>query len=173
MKWVLISLAVIAGLVLLIALIGWLLPKGHVASAKADFKQSPEALWNAITDVESFTSWRSDLKKVERLPDRDGHAVWREWNSGGEMTLETTSANPPNLLVMRIADENLPFGGTWSYEISRAGDVTSLKITENGEVYNPIFRFMARFIFGHHSTIETYLKNLGRKFGETPQPIRL
>ena len=39
-------------------------------------------------------------------------------------------------------------------------------ITENGEIYNPFFRFMARFVFGYTATMETYLKALGKKFGE-------
>ncbi len=39
-------------------------------------------------------------------------------------------------------------------------------ITENGEIYNPFFRFMARFVFGYTVTMETYLKALGKKFSE-------
>jgi hypothetical protein len=29
-----------------------------------------------------------------------------------------------------------------------------------------IFRFMARFLFGYTGSIETYLRDLGAKFGE-------
>ena len=35
-------------------------------------------------------------------------------------------------------------------------------ITENGEVYNPLFRFMSRFVFGHTATIDKYLEDLGQ-----------
>ncbi len=34
---------------------------------------------------------------------------------------------------------------------------SSVTITERGSVYNPIFRFMSRFIFGHTATVEAYL----------------
>lgn len=68
--------------------------------------------------------------------------------------------------MTRIADKDLPFGGTWTYEVNRLPSGATLKITENGEVYNVLFRFMSRFVFGHHATIETYLKYLGRKFRE-------
>jgi uncharacterized protein YndB with AHSA1/START domain len=166
MKWALIILGAIIAVALIITAIGALLPKGHVASRSAVFNQSAESVWHAITDVESFTSWRTDLKSVERLPDKGGRMVWRETSSQGAMTIEVVESSPPQRLVCRIADPDLPFGGTWTYELAEAGAGTRLTITENGEIYNPIFRFMARFIFGYTSTLETYLKGLGKKFGE-------
>ena len=39
-------------------------------------------------------------------------------------------------------------------------------ITEDGYVNNPLFRFMARFFFGYASTLDSYMKSLGEKFGE-------
>ena len=42
-------------------------------------------------------------------------------------------------------------------------------ITEDGEIYNVIFRFVARFFMGYNSNIEGYLNGLGRKFGEPVQ----
>ena len=42
---------------------------------------------------------------------------------------------------------------------------TTLTITEDGEVYNPIFRFMSRFVFGHEATMATYLSAAQKKLG--------
>jgi hypothetical protein len=39
-----------------------------------------------------------------------------------------------------------------------------LRITEDGEVYNPLFRFMARFIFGYEATIGSYMSALEKRF---------
>ena len=78
MKWVLIGLALIVGLILVVVVVGMLLPKAHVASRKARFDQPPQVVWEAITDFAGQVSWRSGLSKVERLPDREGNAVWRE-----------------------------------------------------------------------------------------------
>ena len=66
----------------------------------------------------------------------------------------------PSLLVARIADPSLPFGGTWTYRIVPAAAGSQVTITEDGEVYNPFFRFMSRFVFGHAATIEEFVKNL-------------
>ena len=48
---------------------------------------------------------------------------------------------------------------------------TALRITEDGEVYNPLFRFMSQFVFGHHATVDTFLTDLGRKFGSVTVTI--
>ena len=75
---------------------------------------------------------------------------------------------PPRALVTRIADPKLPFGGTWTYEISSQADGGSLlRITEDGEIYNPIFRFASRFVLGYSRTQEQYLQALGARFGES------
>lgn len=71
----------------------------------------------------------------------------------------------PSLLVTRITDTTLPFGGTWTYRIGPVADGSELTIVENGEVYNPIFRFMARFVFGHTATIDMFLGDLRAKAG--------
>ena len=166
MKWVLIILGILVGLGALVAVIGALLPKAHVASRAARFKQPPAKIWVTITDFASETSWRSELTAVERLPDRNGHPVWAEISKMGRLPYEITVYDPPKRLVTTIADDTLPFGGNWTYEIAEADGGSLLTITENGEIYNPFFRFVARFIFGYHATLEAYLKNLGKKFGE-------
>ncbi len=169
MKWVLVVAGVIAGLIALIAIIGSLLPKAHTASRSTVINKPPEVLWQAMTDCSAFPQWRSDIKNVEVLPDRDGHRVWREDGKNGKLTLETIEARPPTRLVLRIADPDLPYGGTWTYELQATGSGSRVTITENGEVYNPIFRFMSHIVFSQSASIETYLKALGKRFGEDVQ----
>jgi hypothetical protein len=43
------------------------------------------------------------------------------------------------------------------------------RIKGKGFVGNLIFWFIARLVFGHASTMETCLRDLGSKFGETIQ----
>jgi len=157
MKWLWIVLGVIAVLVVSALVLGWLLPETHRASRQATFKAAPEAVWSLITGVEAFPSWRSDVRTVERLPDREGRPVWIEAGGNGRLTLAVERSDPPRLLVTRIADPDLPFGGTWTYEIAPAPGGATLTITEDGVIYNPLFRVMARFVFGYESTIAAYL----------------
>jgi hypothetical protein len=57
----------------------------------------------------------------------------------------------------------LPFGGTWTFDVAAAPGGTSLTITEDGEVYNPIFRFMSKTVFSPYKTIDTYQADLRRR----------
>jgi hypothetical protein len=172
MKWALIVLGALAGIAAMVAIIGALLPKGHVATRAARFAQTPTVIWQAVTDFEKFPSWRDGVTSVERLPDRDGHAVWTERGAHDSIPYELVesvapSGSAPGRVVTRIADPKLPFGGTWTLEVIPMGGGTLLRITERGEVYNPLFRFMSRFIFGYTKTMGSYLSALGKKFGET------
>jgi hypothetical protein len=58
----------------------------------------------------------------------------------------------------------------WIMDISPAPDGCRLNITERGEVYNPFFRFVSRFVLGYTNTMDTYLRNVAHKFGETAEP---
>jgi uncharacterized protein YndB with AHSA1/START domain len=170
-KYPLIVLGALVALVLLVVAIGAMLPVKHRASRQIKLHQPAEKVFAAINDPASFPSWRSKVKKVEILPERDGHRVFREIGGDGEILYEVDSVVPDTLLVTRIADKSLPFGGKWTYAVIPAGDSTTLKITEDGEVYNPLFRFVSRFVMGHHSTIDQYLRDLAIKFGENAAVI--
>jgi hypothetical protein len=172
MKWTLIIVGTLVGIVAIVAIIGALLPKGHMATRAARFRQSPMTIWQTITDIEKFPSWRAGVTSVERIPERDGHTMWLERGGHDAIPYEMMESTPPSgnsagRVVTRIADPKLPFGGTWTIEVSPVDGGTTLRITERGEVYNPIFRFMSRFVFGQTKSMEDYLGALGKKFGET------
>jgi uncharacterized protein YndB with AHSA1/START domain len=168
LKWILWIFVALAGFLILITLTGYLLPKEHTVTREARFQQSPEVIWKTITDIDALPAWRQGLKSVKRLPDRNGLPAWVETLDSGTIPLETITSEPPSKLVVRIADPQLPFGGTWTYEITPLPSGGSLRIREDGEVYNPLFRFLTRFVFGYAGTIEAYLKSMAKKFGEQP-----
>ncbi len=161
---------VIVAIIIVVLIIGAALPQGHTATRTVEFRRSPREIWEALTAIPEFTSWRHRLKSVEMLPDHEGRKRWRETGRDGAMTMEAVEALSPSRLVTRIADTNLPFGGRWIYRIEPIPSGSRLTITEEGEVYNIFFRFMSRFIFGHTATIDEYLGDLGRKFGEPVEP---
>jgi len=171
MKYTLIVLAVLVALVLLVVAVGAMLPVGHTASRQVKLHQPPEKMFALINDPATFPAWRGKVKgskeiKVEILPEKNGHRMFRETGADGTILYEVMTIEPNKRLVTRIADPSLPFGGKWTYEILPAGDSTTLRITEDGEVYNPVFRFVSRFIFGHSATIEEYLRDVAKRLGE-------
>jgi hypothetical protein len=171
MKWALIIIGVLAGIVVLITIIGALLPRDHVASTSASIPAVPEDVWDAITDVAAAPEWR-DLKSVEVLSTPGKPLRWREVSRFGPITLEQEEAIPHQRFVGRIADTDQGFGGTWTYEIEPLANGSRVTITERGFVTNPLFRFMSRFVFGYYGTQESYLRALGKKFGEEVVVVR-
>jgi hypothetical protein len=169
-KYALWTLAVIAGVAIVVVIFGSLLPKNHVAARYILVHQKPEQVFALISDVQSGASWRSEVQAVEILPSTDGHVRFREKMKHGAITMEVLEARPPERLVTQIADKSLPFGGIWIMDISPAPDGCRMNITERGEVSNPIFRFVSRFVLGYTNTMDTYLRNVAHKFGENAEP---
>jgi len=170
MKWAGIIVGGLAALVALMAAVGALLPKSHVATQAATFRNQPAQLWQAITNVPRFPAWRKDVKQVIASPGADARAGWTEvWPHGERVPIEVREWTPPVRLETRIAAPDLPFGGTWAYVLTPTSAGTELRITENGEVYNPLFRFLSKFVFGHTTTMRTYLLALGKSLGEGVQ----
>lgn len=159
----------VIGIVAIVALafiVGSLLPQHHTVSQTAQLSQPPEKVWATITDIIGFPSWRKDVSKVELMAFNDSQHVWREESEHqSSITYSADVWDPPNHLVTRIANEDLPFGGSWDYSIVPSGTGSTITITENGEIYNPIFRLMSR-IMGNTATIDSYLKSLKTKLGD-------
>lgn len=166
MKWLLIAGGVIGAVVLVVVIVGALLPRDHIATVTARIAGAPDSVWRAIADVADHPNWRDGVKRIELLAPIDGKMTWREHSTNGAILMVADHSEPPRRLVTRIADEKLPFGGTWEFVVQPAGnDTSNVTITERGSVYNPVFRFMSRFVFGHTATMDAYLRSLGRKFG--------
>jgi uncharacterized protein YndB with AHSA1/START domain len=155
---------------LAVALVGLLLPRDHEASRSATLKASPEAVWAALTDTKAFPAWRGDVRSVEALPSVNGKRAWKESGKNGSISYVAEEETAPSRLVARITNDDLPFGGAWTYDLAPNGSGTRLTITEKGWVSNPIFRFVSRFVIGQTATMDSFLRALGKHFGESVTP---
>lgn len=173
MKIVLVGLLVLISIVVVVTLVGFSLPANHVAKTKTSLSATPEEVWSVITDIEKFPAWRSDVKSVKIAPDSAGNPSWVEDGSNGKISYRHQESVRPTKLRVLLTDDSLPFGGTWTYDITPTLAGSDVTITEKGIVRNPIFRFMSRFVFGHYNTQETYMRDLGKKFNQAVTPVRL
>ena len=170
MKILLILVGGFIALIALVLVIGALLPSSHVARREIVLRRAPSEVYEVIRDFASAPQWRTDLKTIEMLEPVEGHLRFRENSSNGLITYELVSETADERLVTRIVDRDLGYFGSWTYELQPAESATRVRITENGEVPNVLFRFLSRFVFGHTGSMEAYLKALGRKFGEEVTP---
>lgn len=160
----------LAGLVVMVAgvfLVGRSLPEAHQATVSAHFNQPITRVWQVLTDYAGYPAWRK-LKGVTLLPAENGCQRWQEVSGWGDtVTFAEVEKQPEVRLVIRIADENLPFGGQWTYQLQEQEGGTHLTITEKGQVYHPVFRFMSRYVLGHTRSIKQYQDALGRYLSGT------
>lgn len=160
-------LGTLIAIIVIIAAIGWMLPIEHQASRQATFSSPAPEIYTLITNVSEFPKWRSGLKSVDVVATESGARSFREHGSNDAILYVVDEAVPNEKLVTRIADPSLPFGGSWTYTLTPAASGTTLRITENGKVYNPLFRFVSHFVISQHATIDTYLTDIGKKLGQT------
>ncbi len=168
MRWIKhgsLALGVVVALVGLVFALGSFVPVGHRASVSTRLDAPPARVWELISDYESGPTWRRDVRSVETLAGTSDAVLYREDRTTGPLTMRVTESVPRRRLVTEIADEGLPFGGRWTFELSDAEPGTRLTITEDGEIYSPLFRSLSRFVFGYTSTLESYVSDLAAALG--------
>jgi uncharacterized protein YndB with AHSA1/START domain len=159
MKILAITVLTIVGIIGIAVFVGYLLPVQHTASRAEKINAPVSNIWSAITSIEKYSEWKPDVKHTEK-----SGAIWKEVNlSGEEVEYEILEEIPEQRLVTKIATKGLPYGGTWTFQLVKEGGVSTLTITENGEVYNPFFRFMSKYVFGHEATLTKYLEALKQR----------
>jgi hypothetical protein len=177
-KLALVALGVVVLVVLIVVVAGARAPLRHVSRTTLVLDHDPHDVWSVVSDIGAWPSWNANVKAAHRLADRGGHPVW-EIDSGGHTLpseiLETSADERGGRLVTRIADEKLPFGGTWTWEIAPPdGDLSPgasaraaarVSITEDGVIKSVVFRGVARLFLGYTRTQRAYLTALAERFG--------
>ena len=159
-------LVLIASLFAVVYGVGLSLPQDHVAAVSAEFSATPEEIFATIADYRAYPEWRPSVERIEELPSRNGNPAWVVIDATGSLPMELTESEPPARLVTTILSEGMPFGGRWIYEIEPTAAGAAVTITEEGEVYSAVFRFVSRYLMGHHATASLFLSDLGAHLGE-------
>ena len=173
MKTAIIIAASIIGAIALVfavmALLGSQLPSAHTVSRSIVLQQQRPNVYAVIRDFKSAPTWRSGVKSIEVI-ETPGQKLRFLEHGSDDVTYEVTEDVPNQRMVTRILNTDLGYSGQWTYELTDENGATRVKITEDGDVSNVLFRFMSRYIFGHTSTIDSYLAALAKKFGESATP---
>lgn len=169
MKWLFLFLSVLIVVFGGVALIGFTLPENHIVSRTARLSAPPDTVWSLVTSVTEYPKWRKDIQRVEQIAGVP-RLTWREISGSDRMTYEATVIEPKSHFVSHIADTGVSFAGSWDYSIEPDGTGTKITITENGEVYNPIFRFVSAYVMGQTATLDKYLTALALRTGDAYKP---
>jgi hypothetical protein len=158
LRWLgitLVGLAVTAGT---IWAIGSRLPVAHRATVTDTIAGDVDAVWRRIEHVEAWPTWQDAA--VEVLAE-DSVRV----RQAGQV-LEYRIRRPrPRTMVTEIVTPGLPFGGRWTWSVDPGPSGSAIvTIVEDGEVYDPFFRFFGRFVFGYDGTIRATMDALRSSF---------
>ena len=173
MKFVLVALLGLLAVAGTVLVMGWLTPRHHTAAVEATYRADAATIYAAINDVASGPAWRTGLEQVDVLSAPGEPLRWRETADWGTLIFVHETNEPERRIVSRIVDEGQGFGGTWTFDIAPATNGTIVRITEHGEVSNPLYRFMSRFVLGYYHGLEIYLRDLGTRLTEQPAVRRV
>ncbi len=138
MKWVVFIGGGLLVLVAAVVAVGLLLPRNHKASRTLRLTRPPADVWPVLIQA----------------------------TEASDVPVDVLERDPPRRLVTRVTEKEKNFGGTWTITIAPTASGSDVTITEDGWVANPIFRFVSRFLIGHHATMDTLLKNVAKTLSE-------
>lgn len=164
MKYLPIILGIMIAVPILAYVGGSFISEQHSATVSRRLNAPQIEVWETITGVQDYAEWRNEVERVEILSDSASPLKWREYYTNNDpITFEEAGRSDSSRFVARIADKSLPFGGVWTYELEGTGSGARLTITEDGEIYNPIFRLIAKFIMGYTGTMNQYFDDLEQR----------
>jgi len=167
MVWLIVILSITIGPWVLFALIGLVTPRER-ATTRSVFIPGvrPEKIWKTISNFATSAAWRDEIKKIEAMPARDGQPVWREYlHHGPAIPLATIVREKPHRLVREVADERLPYTGSFEYELLEEDGGTRVRFTERSGARNIIKRGMQRIITNHGESTGLVLTSIAKRFG--------
>jgi uncharacterized protein YndB with AHSA1/START domain len=170
MKTLLRILLSVVGLIALVILgayaDGATMPVDHSVSISGDVNAPPEKVFTRITDIAGAPKWRPEVQSVEVLPKDNTRDAWVE-DLGHNMKMKflATTTVPPDATghaVRKVKLDDPSYGGTWTYEISPGPTpgTTHLKITEDGFIIPPFYRFLMAHIFGPTKNLQDYMNHM-------------
>ena len=164
MKIALIILGILVGLLVLTGLLLYLLgraqPERHTSRVSFAVPKPRAAVWAALTDYASMPQWWPAVKSIRFETRSDGTQLTINTDKHGQqIAFRTKEEQAPARLVREIVGDELPFGGTWTYELANENGATRLTVTEDGFIKPPLFRAIARYFLGLDTTLKDFAQH--------------
>lgn len=166
LAWTVAAVAIFAAL---LVVPGWFIAADHVSVRTIHLETAPEQVWEALTQFEQLPTWRSGITRVD-VEKTGEETLIIEHGTDEAMTFRLLAFDPPRRFETEIADPDLPFAGTWTWELEPEGSGCSLTITEHGTVKSAPMRTVATLLMDPAGTQDQYLRELAAHLDEDAQP---
>lgn len=170
MRWLLIGVGIVIGILAVLAGIGYSIPNVHVAQAEADYRAEPDSVYAILSSVDDWTEWHPGVGSLTPLDDSSDERSWRIRGPDGSMTITIVDEDPPTRFVT-LADGGM-FVGRWTHTVESRSGRTRVTITEEARIDNLVVRGLTVFR-NQTSTLVRVLRALGDHLGERVEPRAL
>lgn len=170
------ALITIVSVVLIFAIVGFLgftanLSKNHHVEAEAVYDRPADMVWQVMTDYASMPTWSPTISKAESLGVKDGKPAWHlEMKDGHFIDVSIDESAPHKLFRTTVLDTDTPYSGSWTLSLSAAGNKTAVKLTQEGTIKSPFWRFVTHYITGEDTAIKQTLAQTGEELAKRPLP---
>lgn len=162
-------LSLIGALALATYLLGRSLPAAHIAQGERVIDAPLAHVAARVREVELQPAWRRGVTRIEVERRADGFLRYGEISGRDRIVFELREPQPQHRFESRIVSQDLPFGGRWLIDLdSMDANHTRVHVREEGVIHSPLFRALARYVFGHTRTLDTYLAELAASFSKRP-----
>jgi len=170
MRWLLIGVGVVLGIVAVLAGLGYAMPNAHVAQAQAEYRASADSVYSVLSDIAGWPDWHPSVERLTPVEADPKGRTWRISGPDGSMTVTLAGEDPPTRFTT-LADGGM-FIGRWTYHVEPRPTGTRVTITEEARIDNLVVRGLATFR-NQTATIERVLRALGDRLGERVEPRAL
>jgi len=146
--------------------VGQFLPERFMVFKSQSFDHTAQKVWDVVTDIERYPSWKPGVERVELLGDTEyGDFQWREYYRNKKpMTFRIGKVKPKdNVIEIRVYKSEAAVQGAWVYRVSNHEGKGILHLKQFGVVKNPFFRFETRFIRGHMADVDEMLSAVRKR----------
>jgi uncharacterized protein YndB with AHSA1/START domain len=147
---------------------GYFFPPEYSFKRMVVISQPPDAVWQVLTDYAAHPEWRSNLRGMERIQNRDDRETWQATDMAGrQATMEIAQAIPPHKLVCLFVNAHGVPEMTWEFDVAAVGKASEVEMFQSSTIPDPWMRVVERFAPGTR-TADDFLKSLARKFDDPP-----
>jgi len=164
--WFVVVPALIAfvGFPIALTLWGRRLPSAHTTTREVVVPAARERVFALLVDVRAIPRWRKTIRRVELLA-TEPRIRYREHGAQGALDLEMLEVTPLSKIVIHSTPtRRMAFEGTWTYTLENEGEVTRVRLREEGKVPSPVARVFAAYVLGHATHVERTLAALAGRF---------